>query len=270
MKYPALLILLSACSSSPVYIEGSEVLKTKEDIYTTNSVIIDSFIRTIDNLEAVALLDHPLDTTDMDDLDSIEIVEFAKNLHLDDNYLDSGAQIRPNNSIYVMAEHNFSELGPPVKGIYELLPVLNKTQGHSGWVSTVLEFVTRHKTGSWPYSKSYTSMDDVRTDYGSIRKLGQIKYVIVVDDQVIMPPKVISKEYFETGLLVTKTTVYNLMTMKEEGVNIIISQNSDEVREMIAGIYDFDKDNLLALNDLNRNLVKNRNKNIVEIYELEN
>jgi hypothetical protein len=63
-----------------------------------------------------------------------------------------------------------------------------------------------------------------------------IKYIVATNDIMYLPPKMLGRDTFESGMLVTKVKVYNAQNGNKIAQTVITSVNSNEIKTMLNGV----------------------------------
>ncbi|MBO6516963.1 MAG: hypothetical protein JJ975_10470 [Bacteroidia bacterium] len=271
MKYILpLFVLALACNPRMEPLDQQVIDAQLDSVYMQYEAEVDSFIQAIDALPAVLALDHPMDTFKVESLDSFEVIQFLNNLRLEENYIPYSDTPSYTNCLYITAAHNLGLLPRSFDTTYSIQdPNEAELKQENIGMKAARELAQRSQLGKWKTNAYFTSENVIHQRYArGIDQLRSIKYVLVIDDLIYSAPHVVSEDLFESGVLVTLVTAYNLETGKEIGKAKLISQNSDEIQEISSGMYAMDRNHIIANQQLRSDLDRNRFKEIATSFGL--
>lgn len=225
-----LLSFFSSCADRPKEAYRDTSLSLSKKLYMKVKPEIDSLTELLMSLDVVkGDFDGKVEEITVEDILSEKVINdmneekpLEVTLHEDDFFIvhDSSNVTHGATRVY-KAKHK----------LYVCLPDFDDNA--QGYREEIPEFWSQHSTGEFqrkPDSIAQKRIDEYTAHYNKeYGKFRELKYVVCVNDLYYVKPKLISKKEFESGMLISRITVYDLTGRKKLGETVVFGQNEDSV-----------------------------------------
>lgn len=258
------IVLIASCGRQDNDVFKNVELPGAVIAHSYNKATIDSVIAKIDALPELVedLKTAKLTTVTNDSIVLDGIVERAG-----DGRIPFEKGFDPESFIFVVSNQNASRTWENNKNEYGYSLVwLDSTDLHPP--SQEGFRLWSYHTGGYQHPNRYDSIDRQRVE--KLEKelkrekavLKKAKYLVSLCDITLIKPKLVDKETFEGGIIISEVKVYDIKTNQKIGSTVIVETNSDTVKNFVSAVGTEMKEEVLY-----GNLLARRNGEIIRFLK---